>query len=99
MVNHYSKFLKCLADSSTPLNNLLKKDVSWEWTQIHQNSFGKIKQALTTTTVLAHFDPDISIGLACDASAVGIGAVIYHKYSDGSERPIAYVCFQDIVKQ
>ena len=42
--------------------------------------FEKIKQALTTTTVLAHFDPDIPIGLACDASAVGIGAVIYHKY-------------------
>ena len=34
MVNHYSKFLKCLADLSAPLNNLLKKDVSWEWTQI-----------------------------------------------------------------
>ena len=57
---------------------------------VHQNSFDKIKQALTTTTVLAHFDPDIPIGLACDASAVGIGAVIYHKYSDGTERPIAY---------
>ena len=27
MVNHYSKFLKCLADLSSPLNNLLKKGV------------------------------------------------------------------------
>ena len=49
-----------------------------------------LKQALTTTTVLAHFDPDIPIGLACDASAVGIGPVIYHKYENGTEKPIAY---------
>ena len=38
---------------------------------------------------MAHFDPNIPIGLARDASAVGIGVVIY-KYPDGSERPIAY---------
>ena len=73
MVNHYSKFLKCLADLSAPLNNLLKKEVPWEWTEQHQTSFEKIKQALTTTPVLTHFDPDIPIGLACDASAVGMG--------------------------
>ena len=90
MVNHYSEFLKCLADLSSPLNNLLEKGVQWEWSKIHQNSFDKIKEALTTHTVLAHFDPDTPIGLACDASTVGIGAVIYHKYPDGTERPIAY---------
>lgn len=90
MVNHYSKFLKCLPDLSEPLNNLLKKDVPWEWTEMHHNSFDSIKQALITTAVLVHFDPDTPIGLACGASAVDMGAVIYHKYSDGTERPITY---------
>ena len=59
-------------DLSAPLNNLLKKEVPWEWTEQHQTCFEKIKQALTTTTVLTHFDPDIPIGLVCDAMRVSL---------------------------
>ena len=40
--------------------------------------------------VHAHFNPDVPLGFACDVSGVGIGAVICHKYEDGSERHIAY---------
>ena len=48
-----------------------------------------IKSLLCEDTVLAHFDPFLPIGIACDASNVGIGAVIFHRYEDGSERPVA----------
>ena len=40
-------------------------------------------------TVLAHFNPSLSIGIACDASNVGLGVVLFHRYVDGSKRPIA----------
>ena len=40
--------------------------------------------------VLAHYDVNLPIKLDCDASAYGIGAVLSHTYSDGSERPNAY---------
>ena len=40
--------------------------------------------------ILAHFDPKLSIILATDSSDGGVGAVISHRYSDNTERPIAY---------
>ena len=90
LVNHYGKFIRCLAELSSPLNNLLRRDVPWIWSKECQESFKKLREALTSTDVVAQYNPDIPLGLACDASAVGIGAVIYHKHEDGSERPIAY---------
>ena len=38
---------------------------------------------------MAHFNPQEQIGISCDASDVGIGAVLFHRYSDGTKRPIA----------
>ena len=90
IVNHYRKFVPLLADLSDPLNHLLKKDTPWEWSSECQESFTKLKEALTSTTVLAHYDPMMPIALACDASSIEIGAVIYHVDPDGKEKPIAY---------
>ena len=44
---------------------------------------------LWNDTVLVYFDQSLPIGIACDASSVGIGAVLFHRYKDGRERPIA----------
>ena len=90
MVNHYGKFIQSLADLSAPLNKLLRKDTPWQWTSECQQSFDQIKEALTSTRVLAHYDSKLPVGLAYDASAVGVGAVLFHRYEDGAERPIAY---------
>ena len=72
------------------MNHLLKKETPWEWSTKCQESFTKLKEALTSTTVLTHYDPKVQIALACDAGSTGIGAVIYHVYQDGKEKPIAY---------
>ena len=39
--------------------------------------------------VLAHFDPSCPVGISCDASESGVGAVLFHRYKDNSEHPIA----------
>ena len=44
----------------------------------------------TTGLLQCHYDPKLPMKMAADASAYGIGAVISHVYSDGSERPVAF---------
>ena len=40
--------------------------------------------------VLAHYDPDLPMKMAADASANIVGAVISHVYPNGTKRPIAF---------
>ena len=53
--------------------------------------FERLKDLLCTYNVLARYDPSLELGISCDASAVGIGAVLFHHYSTGIEGQIANV--------
>ena len=90
LLNYYGKFLPALATKLNPLNNLLKKQQQWKWTSECESAFNWAKQALTSAKVLVHYNPDLPIRVAADASAYGIGAVLSHVQQDGSERPVAY---------
>ena len=89
-VQFYGKFIKDLATILEPLTLLTRKDVHWHWGKEQQTAFQHLKDVLCSDTVLAHFDPSLEVGLSCDASSVGVGAVLFHRYPDGEERPIAY---------
>nr|KAG5712925.1 hypothetical protein BaRGS_007522 [Batillaria attramentaria] len=67
-----------------------KIDLADAYNQIKLAPDSQRRLALSTH-LLVHFDPEKPVGLACDASNVGIGAVLFHRYPDGSERPIANV--------
>jgi hypothetical protein len=53
-------------------------------------SFQEAKRSLTHAPILVHYDPELPLVLAADASAYGLGAVISHTMPDGSERLIAF---------
>ena len=82
----YSKFLENLSTVVGPLFRLTRKNISWQW-----EADKKVKELLCTDTVLPHFDQLLSVGISCDASNVGIGAVLFHRYRDRRECPIANV--------
>ena len=80
-IQFYGKFIKDLSTLTEPLYCLLKKGVPWRWGNQEQQAFECLKSILCTDAVLAHFNPPEQIG-------IGIGAVLFHCYSDGTERPI-----------
>jgi ribosome assembly protein YihI (activator of Der GTPase) len=90
LAHYYNKFISNLATITYPLNELLKKHKRFIWSDKCERSFKKIKQEITSNTTLVHFDPAKPITLATDASPFGLGAVLSHKFPDGSERPIAF---------
>ncbi|XGW34211.1 hypothetical protein V3C99_018216 [Haemonchus contortus] len=90
MVQYYGKFIPNLSTLAAPLNGLRKKGVAFRWEEAQRNAVKQIKQRLTEVDVLTHYDPQIPVVLATDASEYGIGAVIYHKMPDGKEKVIAY---------
>ena len=49
-----------------------------------------LKESLSSSPVLVHYDTQNPLRLACDASAYGIGTVISHIMPDNSEKPIYF---------
>jgi len=69
LVNYYARFLPNLASSMAPFYYLLKKDVKWQWNKLHESTFKKIKQSMSEDVLLAHYDANAELVLACDASS------------------------------
>lgn len=90
MANFYSKFIPMFSDICAPLNMLRRKDVPWTWTRVHSEAVQAIKNAITSAPLLVHYDRNLPIVVAADASSFGIGCAIYHRFPDGQDRPIAF---------
>lgn len=88
LVNFYSKFCPNASDVLKPMYSLLKKDTKWNWDENCEAGFSKIKKMLSSSPVLAHYDPGLPLILSVDSSQYGVGAVLAQRYADGSERPV-----------
>ena len=89
LLTYYGKFLPNLATHLAPLYQLLQKDQLWKWGRQQKESFNRSKELLLSSQLLAHFDPDLELVLACDGSVYGIG-VLAHRMPDGTEKPVRY---------
>ena len=90
MLNYYHKFLNNIATVINPLNELLQKNIKWQWSNKQEKAFLKAKELIAPENFLMCYDPKLPLRLACDASPYGLGAVLSHITDEGKERPIAY---------
>jgi len=87
MVNYLSKFAPNLAEVTSPLRQLLAKDVEFSWDSPQIDAFQKVKDIITISPgpVLSYFDPKKPLTLQVDASKYGLGAALMQ-----DDKPVAY---------
>jgi len=89
MVGYYAKFIPEYAQIMAPLNDLRKKNVKYNLSEVHLQSIQKLKEALITSPVLRFPDFQRDFILQTDASQSHIGCVLLQKFDDGIH-PIQY---------
>jgi hypothetical protein len=56
-------------------SELLEKDRKLVWNERCNRAFLKVKDMITSDIVLTHYDPNLPVRLACDASPYGLGSI------------------------
>ena len=90
MINYHGKFIRNLSSILQTVNQLLQGNQELNCSPGCEEAFKKAKDSLSSSNVLVHYDPSLTVILESDASQYGIGAVIFHRFPNGDERHIAY---------
>ena len=75
-VNYLRKFIPYLSDLRQPLQELLKSNNEFYWTQVHEKAFNQLKEAIVKNVTLQFFNQDLPLYIEVDASKKGIGAIM-----------------------
>jgi len=90
LASYFRKFIRNFALKAKPLQELLKKNNTFSFTQDCLESFNNLKKELTTYPVLALYNPLAETELHTDACSSGLGGVLLQKQPSGLFAAVAY---------
>ena len=89
--NFYRRFIRGFSNLAKPLNDLLKKDHKFEWTDTCQQTFDELKKRFTEEPVLMMPDQTKPFQIETDTSKYATGAVLTQLDSNGDRHPISFI--------
>ncbi|XP_048613491.1 uncharacterized protein LOC111211802 [Brassica napus] len=85
LAGFYRRFVQDFSTIAAPLTEVIKKNMGFKWEQAQEEAFQILKGKLTHAPLLTLPDFSKTFEIECDASGVGIGAVLMQ-----DRKPIAY---------
>lgn len=89
MTKYLARFIPQLSDQTITLRNLTKPSNEFTWNNNEQAEFTQLKTIISEKTVLKFYDGKKPLRISCDASKIGLGAVLEQEEEDGWQ-PVAY---------
>ncbi len=76
LASFYRRFVQNFNTIDAPLNELVKKNITFRWTDLHEKAFNTLKDKLTNAPLLSLPNFEKVFEVKCDASGVGIRVVL-----------------------
>ncbi|KAI7909302.1 hypothetical protein M9X92_011710 [Pyricularia oryzae] len=89
-VNFYKRFIKGYGAIATPLTNITKKDLKFQWTEQTQQAFEQLRNAVAREPILKIPDPTKPFEVETDASDYAIGGQLSQRDEEGRLHPCAF---------
>ena len=89
LANYYKRFTRDYSKIAAPLHKLLRKGVTFQWSEQCQQAFEELRSRLVSHPIIGFPDMNKPFTLTTDASGTGLGYVLSQKDKDG-EVVIAY---------
>ena len=76
LAGYYRRFIEDFSRLAAPMTRLTRKKVKFEWSDLCEKAFQKLKRRLTTTPILIVPKRGHRYTVYCDASKDGLGCVL-----------------------
>lgn len=90
MIQYSARFISNLASLTEPLRELLVDKAKLEWEAKQTEALSKLKESISSDTVMTNFDLTRSTEIWVHASPVGLEAILVQPENAGNKRVVSY---------